>query len=1019
MGYSNIKGAEWAKWDLHVHTPESLVHHFKNKTVGSDIWEEYIKDLENLPSEFKVIGINDYLFLDGYRKVLEYKKQGRLQNIDLILPVIEFRLKKFAGHKQFKRINFHVIFSDELGPELIQNQFLNTLTGSYTLTPGIDRSMWSGAITIESLQDLGKKIKESVPENQQENYGSDLEEGFNNLNLDEKQIIEKLEKSTYFTGKFLFAIGKTEWDSLPWSDGSIAEKKDVINHAHIVFTASESVELFYNAKNKLSEQKVNDLLLDCSDAHHNSNSVDKDRIGNCFTWIKADRTFNGLRQIVNESDRVFVGDIPNVISRVENNKTKYIKSLNINRISNYNLGEKWFDNTTVEFNNELVAIIGNKGNGKSALADIIGLAGNTKNGDNFSFLKNEKFRKPNPNRASYFTATLNWESDTSNTINLNDKIPSTSLEKVKYIPQNFLEKLCNENVNDLEEELRNVIFSHVTESDKLKQISLDTLIKFKSEVIIDKIDKIKIEITEINKRIIELEKINSNDYRISVQEKLNAKKAELESHNLGKPIEVIEPNQDEELQKEQIQITASIQELRNILEEKNNEIKTKKQERVDLNFELSELNKFIQSLDVLFESYEKIKNDYRDSISKYGFDIDNILKIQIDKSLVENRIRVIDNEVKRINKLLDVNESSSLEAIKKQTTNKIKQLTLKLTEPGKLYQTYIENLKAWQITSSKILGEKNTEGGILYYENLLKYIDENLNNDINVTKLQRIELCKSLLDQKQKIISIYKELYQPVSEFINLDTSLTLSYPISLDASLKITSFDETFFSYISNGAKGSFYGKDEGVLRLKSILENIDFNKKDDVIEFINIIINYLEYDQRENSKNEKREIQNQIKKDGYLNFYDFLFGFDYLVPYYELKLDNKSIKELSPGEKGALLLIFYLILDQDDIPLIIDQPEENLDNQSVYDILVPYIKEAKKRRQIIIVTHNPNLAVVCDAEQIIHVKIDKADKNNVSITSGAIENPAINKKLVEILEGTLPAFNNRDLKYAITKQV
>ncbi len=102
----------------------------------------------------------------------------------------------------------------------------------------------------------------------------------------------------------------------------------------------------------------------------------------------------------------------------------------------------------------------------------------------------------------------------------------------------------------------------------------------------------------------------------------------------------------------------------------------------------------------------------------------------------------------------------------------------------------------------------------------------------------------------------------------------------------------------------------------------------------------------------------------------------------------------------------------------MVIDQPEENLDNQSVFTILVPFIKEAKKRRQIIIVTHNPNLAVVCDAEQIIHVVINKADKNKVHIHTGAIESLKINNKLVEILEGTLPAFNNRDLKYSITKQ-
>ena len=74
--------------------------------------------------------------------------------------------------------------------------------------------------------------------------------------------------------------------------------------------------------------------------------------------------------------------------------------------------------------------------------------------------------------------------------------------------------------------------------------------------------------------------------------------------------------------------------------------------------------------------------------------------------------------------------------------------------------------------------------------------------------------------------------------------------------------------------------------------------------------------------------------------------------------------------------MLLFYLFLDKDDKPLIVDQPEENLDNESVYRYIVSFIKEAKQKRQIIIVTHNPNLAVVCDADQIIRMSIDKKNK-------------------------------------------
>lgn len=109
---------------------------------------------------------------------------------------------------------------------------------------------------------------------------------------------------------------------------------------------------------------------------------------------------------------------------------------------------------------------------------------------------------------------------------------------------------------------------------------------------------------------------------------------------------------------------------------------------------------------------------------------------------------------------------------------------------------------------------------------------------------------------------------------------------------------------------------------------------------------------------------------------------------------------------------MVFYLALGKENIPLIIDQPEYNFDNQSIYSKLVPCILEAKKNRQVIIVTHNPNIAVACDAEQMIYCDIDKT-KTRITYGSGSIENIAIRKKVIDVLEGTEPAFDLRKSKY------
>ena len=159
---------------------------------------------------------------------------------------------------------------------------------------------------------------------------------------------------------------------------------------------------------------------------------------------------------------------------------------------------------------------------------------------------------------------------------------------------------------------------------------------------------------------------------------------------------------------------------------------------------------------------------------------------------------------------------------------------------------------------------------------------------------------------------------------------------------------------------------------------------------------------------------IRHALRKDRTaVEVYDQMFGLTFVEPKYTLLFQDAQIEQLSPGQRGALLLIFYLLVDKGRNPIILDQPEENLDNETVVGLLVPVVTEAKKRRQILMVTHNPNLAVVCDAEQIVHAKFDRTDDSQISYASGAIEDPKINLVVVDILEGTRPAFDNRGSKY------
>lgn len=181
-------GTEWRKWDLHVHTPASLEQGYGS---NEDAWERFISDLEALPPEFKVIGVNDYLFIDGYERLLcEKKENNRLQNIETLLPVIEFRIDKFAGSgSAMRRVNYHVIFSESLDPNVIKQQFLSGLYGEYKISSDIGGLDFNAAITKASLVDLGQKHIENLPEKMRKGK-SPLREGFSNINFPYEKIQE-------------------------------------------------------------------------------------------------------------------------------------------------------------------------------------------------------------------------------------------------------------------------------------------------------------------------------------------------------------------------------------------------------------------------------------------------------------------------------------------------------------------------------------------------------------------------------------------------------------------------------------------------------------------------------------------------------------------------------------------------------------------------------------------------------------------------------------------------------------
>ena len=153
--------------------------------------------------------------------------------------------------------------------------------------------------------------------------------------------------------------------------------------------------------------------------------------------------------------------------------------------------------------------------------------------------------------------------------------------------------------------------------------------------------------------------------------------------------------------------------------------------------------------------------------------------------------------------------------------------------------------------------------------------------------------------------------------------------------------------------------------------------------------------------------------------DFAAWLFDTSHIHVGYGLRFDGTDIVHLSPGTRGIVLLTLYLSIDRSDTrPLIIDQPEENLDPQSVFNELVGYFRVARTRRQVIVVTHNANLVVNTDADQVIvasSTRVPGQALPQISYVAGALEDPDTRRRVCDILEGGEEAFRQRDRKYQL----
>jgi len=990
----NKGGSVWRRWDLHIHAPDTKLANAYGKPDDDEVWSRYLDILEASPVQ--VFGITDYFSCGSYFELVKRFTARHPNGTKVFFLNVEFRLAQAISGKG-GHPNIHVIFDNDLAKcsEQKIERFLSDLQ-----TQSIDGTQ------------VRTRCAELKTKADYERASVTLDDLFTAL------------RNTFGEAKPYRIVFPANNDGVRSTDTKEPRKvalTDRIDQCTDIFFGNLSNTCFFLRDDRYQSGKSEPKpVISGSDAHsfEDLDRLSGDVAGYPATWIKADCTFDGLKQISFEPEaRVFIGSCPDVMIRLEQDGTKFLKSLQIDQVNGYDeRNGRWFKNVSIPLNPELTAIIGNKGSGKSAIVDIIGLLGDSRQEAHFSFLtddsKSKKFRQKG--YAENFEASLHWCLKRKTNKRLSENWDESKPESVRYLPQNYFEQLTNEiEIEQFRKEIEDVVFSHVDETDKLGKSTFADLEETKTLQSKQEISSLKRKLRELNVEIVKLEGQTSPSFRQQLEGQIDAKRQELVALDSAKPKEVPKPDQETEAQKglarevEKYTAHLSAIEAKGFAVTKSiSELKVSLQGAVAVGDGLANLNT------VIIGSVEQL----RSAVEGLELRLDELLRYSLDMSPLDDKKRAIIASIQALEKdhKIDFDAGYDFDAVATlpdmraaygYLSKHIDGLKEQLSTPQRRHQDYLKRLAEWGAKRLLVAGS-DTEPKpetLAWLVRQLRYVTDQVAVALPQRKATRAALLKNIFTSKHRVLSFYSDLKQSVEGY--LKAVRAADFLIEIDASFVIDrDFMRQLLNHVNQRKKGYFRNPDAQT-EIAKFIQETNWNDYGEVLAFCDGIIQRMTAD----------GITVAYQANDEKEFYDFLFSLDYITTRYELRLGSKNLNELSPGEKGLLLLIFYLQLDRNDIPLIIDQPEDNLDNDSIFAVLARCIRDAKKRRQIVLVTHNPNLAVGADAEAVVYVKLDKADKYKFSYETGSIENPKINARIVEVLEGSQPAFVKRRLKYGI----
>lgn len=928
------RGSEWRKWDLHVHTPESVLYNqFTN-------WDQYIAKLKSI-EDVAVLGITDYFSIEGYKKVLEYRKQGKVSNFDLILPNIEIRVLPVTASET--PINLHLIFSNLL--EICElEDFLKELKFDYRSN--------NYSCERHKLIDLGRVFNPNLSEHEA------YKEGINQFKTDITQLKNIFNRNKKLKDNVIIAVSNRSEDGASGIQHSslTATREEIYRFADIIFSSNYEDRAYFLGQGTDDKETIITKYGRLKPCVHGSDAHSLERIcypcakfgmhncisdsANCelrYTWIKADPTFEGLKQIIYEPiDRVRIQE-----SNPEPLKSSH--SIDSLKISNGNINRNLsIENVKIPLNRNLVAVIGGKGSGKTALLDLIANCYPDKiDSSNKNSFVNRIF-----NEGQDLLASINF----LNQENFSKKLVESKFvtdSDIEYIPQGQIENKIG-NTREFHNFLQNLIFK----SDKVR---------------------------------------NSAAYFEYCENEKNKKEIKQKIKKLNQDIFTIETQiKNENIENINRQLKLKETEKTDIQEKINSANKLLTKEK------LEEVNKFQNELSVFKDTREKLStlNHLTKSTLEKLTEIDNL----------NQNIEIIKNLTNELNlKHLTVG-MIEYKSVKTQIENIQKKVTLELS-------TISGSIEQVQHKIEKLQKDKKEYIVLL---NKIKEVDVAINSLKNKQK-NIVEMNKSLSERIEKRWTLYEQLFN--TYLLLRKTYKEIIDVFSKDAYEILAGIE--FKSSLTFDSK-NFAETGEDILDLRTVRESkmqkVSLLDSELLRDIINAIEKLIESKNNNPEIGKLTEIMKQkiddllkIKKSTRTNehLYEWLFG-DYLLLNTETYFNGIYLEKLSLGQKCTVLLKVYLA--QGENTILIDQPDDNLDNEFIMNELVRAIRKAKLNRQVIIASNNANVVINSDAEQVI---VAEYRNGKIAYIMGGIEEPIIKEKAIHILEGGRIAFEAREKKY------